>query len=275
MNLVEYKFNTLCHNNEKNYIFQFVKGRKLSGIYHSHDFYEWICFLRGAGTQIVNDEGVLSEEKTVMLLQPGDKHYFVNQSDDIEIISLSVRREEFEFLSNVYGVTFEQCPFTFAFPRISKLYDIYRENRSMSEIDCKLLLSTLLHEYVHTKDGLNPAKIPEALRSAADEMKKSENLKKGIPAFVALSNYSHSHLARLVKKHFNMGLKQYVNELRLLHAYDDIIWTNESAEAISDNLGFSSYSHFYKIFKERFSVSPSSLRKGGKNQKNDTVYTIN
>ena len=97
-------------------------------------------------------------------------------------------------------------------------------------------------------------------------MKQPEKLKQGIPAFIALSNYSQSHLARLVKKHFGMGLKQYINELRLLRAYDDFVWTNESAESISENLGFSSYSHFYRIFKERFLISPSALRNGSKNE---------
>ncbi len=271
MNIVEYKFHALCHENDKNYIFQFVKDRELTGNYHSHDFYEFVCFLRGTGTQIVNDEYILMEEKTVILLRPGDRHCFAEQSDDIEVISLSVRREEFERLSNVYEMSFEQCPVTFVFPRIFQLYDIYNENRSMSDTDCKLFLSTLLHGYAHTRSELSAVNIPQALLLAVDEMKKTENLKKGISAFVTLSNYSHSHLARLVKKHFHMGLKQYINELRLLRAYDDIIWTNESAEEISMALGFSSYSHFYKIFTKRFSVSPSSLRKGSKNKSIDTA----
>ena len=266
LNSVEYKFHTICHESEKSYIFQFVKGRKLTGIYHSHDFYELICFLRGEGRQILNDKEVLAKEKTVVLLCPGDKHCFVDQSDDIEIISLSVSCEEFEALAGIYGISCRPSLLSFDFPRISRLYDIYRESRAAGEADCKLILSTLLHAYLHTKEGARPANIPKALRLAVEEMKKAENLRLGIAAFISLSNYSHSHLARLVKKHFGMGLKQYVNELRLLYAYDEIIWTNEPIEVISENAGFSSYSHFYKIFQKRFSVSPSSLRKGGKNR---------
>ena len=73
MDAIEYQFHTLQRASEKNYIFQFVKGRKLTRVYHSHDFYEIICFLRGSGTQIVNEEEVLSGETTVMVLCPGDK----------------------------------------------------------------------------------------------------------------------------------------------------------------------------------------------------------
>lgn len=267
MTSILYEFDTLVHGEQKNFIFQFVKDRKMTNIYHSHDFYELICFLHGKGVQIVNNEEILMEEKTVMLLCPGDKHCFVDQSDDIEIISLSVRRERFELLASAYGLFFEQYPLSFDFPRVSKLYDIYRENRLISESDCMLMLSTLLHAYIQTKDQLSHLNIPRELLNAVEEMKKYENLKKGIPAFVALSNYSHSHLSRLVKTYFGIGLKSYINELRLLRAYDDLIWTNESAEAISEKLGFSSYSHFSKIFKERFSIPPSSLRKGCKNEK--------
>ena len=208
-----------------------------------------------------------TEEKTVMLLCPGDEHCFVEQSEDIEVISLSVRREHFELVSSAYGIFFEQHPHTFNFPRVSKLYDIYRENRIVSESDCTLILSTLLHAYIYAKDQFRQSNIPKELLVAVEEMKKRKNLKMGIPAFLSLSNYSQSHLSRLMKTHFGMGLKAYINEQRLLRAYDDLIWTNESAEIISENLGFSSYSHFCKIFKDKFSVCPSSLRKACKNKK--------
>ena len=264
---VLYKFDTIVHGEQKNNIFQFVKDRKLTNVYHSHDFYELICFLQGRGTQIVNDEEILTEEKTVMLLCPGDEHCFVEQSEDIEVISLSVRREHFELLSSAYGMFFEQRPHTFTFPRVSKLYDIYREKRIVSESDCTLILSTLLHAYIHSKDQFSQSNIPKELLMAVEEMKKRKNLKMGIPAFLSLSNYSQSHLSRLMKIHFGMGLKAYINEQRLLRAYDDLIWTNESAEIIAENLGFSSYSHFCKIFKDKFSVCPSSLRKTCKNKK--------
>ena len=269
MTSVLYDFDTIVHGEQKNSIFQFVKKRKLTNTYHSHNFYELICFLRGRGTQIVNDKEILAEEKTVMLLCPGDEHCFLEQSEDIEIISLSVRREHFELVSGTYGLFFEQRPHTFAFPRVSKLYDICRENRMVLESDCTLILSTLLHAYIHSNDQFSHSSLPSELLGALDEMKKSENLKKGIPAFLSLSNYSQSHLSRLMKLHFGMGLKEYINEQRLLRAYDELIWTNESAEVISENLGFSSYSHFCKIFKDKFSVPPSSLRKGCKHEKTE------
>lgn len=99
------------------------------------------------------------------------------------------------------------------------------------------------------------------LSCAIFEMKKTENLKRGIPAFIELSHYSQSHLSRLIKKHFDMSLKQYINELRLQRAYSDIVLTRRPAADISDELGFSSFSHFNKIFKAKISVTLAVLRK--------------
>ena len=105
------------------------------------------------------------------------------------------------------------------------------------------------------------SEIPQMIVSAIEEMKKSDNLKRGIDAFTELSHYSHSHLARLIKTHFGVSLKQYINEMRLQNAYNDIILTNKSTEEISENLGFASISHFNKIFKDRFLITPAELRK--------------
>jgi AraC-like DNA-binding protein len=82
-----------------------------------------------------------------------------------------------------------------------------------------------------------------------------------IPALIKLSHFSQSHLSRLIKKQFNMTLKEYINELRLQHAYNEIIITPKPFESIAYDIGFSSFSHFNKIFKARFSITPSRLRK--------------
>jgi len=269
LSAVVFRFNTLCCGSDKKYIFQFAKDRKLTGVYHSHDFYELLCFLRGNGTQIINDRYIHCKEKTVVLLRPGDRHCMAEQSTYLTAISLSVKREEFELFMKLYEVASDElacqnmAPICFPLPYTSILFDKFQISSRVTEHDCKLMLSALLYEYISCKeDASQRSEIPTALYCAAEEMKKTENLKTGISAFVTLSNYSHSHLARLVKKHFGVGLKQYINELRLQRAYSDLVLLDESAEEISERLGFSSYSHFYRIFKDRFSVSPSELRKG-------------
>ena len=263
-----YEFKNIACTKEKNYVFQFVKNRKLTNIYHSHDFYELICFLNGNGTQIINGGEMLFSKNETVLLRPGDKHCFIDQSEDIEVISLSVTKEEFELFSNAFNplllsvINSDSMPAGFITSLSVNDAFCRKTLQKVTEYDCKLLLSYFLNSYINNTDRLkcNP-QLPQMLTYANEEMKKKENLQRGIPAFVELSHYSHSHLARLVQKHFGMSLKRYINELRLQSAYRSIILTNESAETIAEELGFSSFSHFNKIFKERYSVTPASLRK--------------
>ena len=251
------------HNNGENYLFQLAKNKRLTAIYHSHDFYELVCFLRGDAEQTVNGERLSFHENDILILSPGDSHSFISQSDDIEIISLSVKREEFETFFSAFGLSCVAFPKSFVFSRLAKLSDMLIQ--SVEERDCRLLLSVILHAYVKSKiEGEEKSAMPKALLCAAEEMKKAENLKAGISAFAALSNYSQSHLSRLVKKHFGLGLKEYINELRLKKAYDELVLTDEPCEVISENLGFSSYSHFYRIFKARSSLTPKEVRCGSR-----------
>lgn len=266
---VFYEFDKVKLKKHQNYIFQLVKDRKMTDIDHSHDFYECQYVVEGNAVQHLNGNNRKIEKGTAMILRPNDRHSFVKQSKDVAVLSLSVKKEEFEAFSNAYAPQLLACiqsgedPKPFSFQRILSL-DVFQkeDGNNVTEFDCKLLLSALLKEYIDETNCLQgSSKLPPMLAYAVEEMKKRENLKRGIAAFTQLSHYSQSHLSRLIKKYFDTSLKQYINELRLQSAYNDIVITRKSAEEISEELGFASFSHFNKIFKARFSITPAALRK--------------
>lgn len=269
MTAVVYEFRKIGIEKQNNYIFQYVKDRKLTDIYHSHDFYELIWILGGMGKQIIDGDEMAAEQDMIVMLRPGEKHRFVEQSDDMEVVSLSVKKEEFELFANVYDARLlsriekSVKPLQYTAASGMNVEAMYRRaSRSVSEYDCKLLLSFFLNTYIsQTRCLESNSGLPPMLQSAIDEMQKTGNLRQGIPAFCSLSHYSQSHLARLIRKHFNLSLKQYINELRLQKARSEIILTRRSLESISEELGFQSFSHFNKIFKAKFAVTPAALRK--------------
>ena len=266
LNSVLYEFEAIDCLKQKNYIFQNVKNRKLTDIYHSHDFFEVILCLKGHGMQMINESEIACLKNGIFLFRPGDRHCFIRQSEDIQILSFSIKKEEFECFANAYDPyllkALDEDTAPISFPCESDFFVADLQNAT--EYDCKLFLSFVLHAYItHKKIQNKGMQIPLPLSSAIESMKKKENLKMGIEAFTALSHYSQSHLARLIKAYFGISLKQYVNELRLQCAYNRIVLTNESAEEIAENVGFSSFSHFNKIFKKRFSTTPAALRKSG------------
>ena len=188
--MINYEFSVLCREKERHYIFQFIKGRRLSAIYHSHDFYELVCFLKGNGTQNVNDACVHCEERSVTLLRPGDRHCFTTQSADTELISLSVHREEFEALARIYHLPQSNAPLFFSHPHVSRLYDFCRVGETATEYDCKLLLSSLLHACVQAGDEARRAQPYAAFFAVVEEIKRPENLQGGVGTFVSLDRKS-------------------------------------------------------------------------------------
>ncbi|MBR2466247.1 MAG: helix-turn-helix domain-containing protein [Clostridia bacterium] len=275
MKAVAYDFQNSSYGVPQNYIFQFVKDRKLTAVYHLHDFYELIWFLKGSGTQLLNEKEVLCIKNEIVMLRPGDRHCFTDQSEDIEIISLSVKKEEFELFSRAYSpfllkhIDRASAPIRFNSLRALMIDIFFKAPQEITDYDCKLLLSCFLNTYITATDFLKrDSSLPRMLVLAIEEMKKAENLKRGIPAFIELSHYSQSQLSRLIKRYYGMSTKQYINELRLQAAYNDIILTNGSVEEIAENLGFLSFSHFNKIFKARFSITPAALRKS------NSIWTI-
>lgn len=267
MSEVVYSFNNIHQQTHSKYIFQYVKNRKLTDIYHSHDFYEIAYFLQGKATQVVNGNEISFEPNSIILMRPHDKHCFLNQSENTIIVSLSVQSDEFKNLCNAYKTSLLSEILKGAEPKIYSIShllpytgaDLEKLTSNEKEHEFKFLLFYFLKSYIDSIEEKDS--IPKTLAYAISEMKKTENLCVGIKAFTEISNYSQSHLSRLIKKFFDMTLKQYINELRLQKAYNCIVFTQKSFEDIAEELGFASYSHFNKIFKARFFITPGALRK--------------
>lgn len=258
MEYTEYKFDRMRYK-KSDYIFQRIEGRKLSDVYHSHDFYEWIVIYEGEVVQIVNDKTYNMKKNSYMVLCPGDKHKFVSQTDDIKICFLSVREREIKTVADLFGMDLTSLSFFCSEMDLKQKRLLYDFFLSSYEGEYKLLLSTLIK--IYTDNSAKIVNIPESLKYAAKEMLKNENLCIGIKRFSELSGYSISHLRRLMKKYYNLTPHEYIKNARLESAYNMLISTQVCIEEISECLGYESVSHFNKIFSEKYGITPAKARK--------------
>lgn len=86
---------------------------------------------------------------------------------------------------------------------------------------------------------------------------------------------SVAYLSRYIKKNFGMNFGNYVTSVRLRHAMDALLQTQQPITKIAMDNGFSSIAVFNKEFKNAYGLSPSYYRRehAGENKKNvsDTV----
>lgn len=239
---------------------------------HGHDFYEIIYCTSGKGIHIVNNRPYDFSGDSICILRPGDKHYFIEYKS-ATALTICVHVKEFKNFLTTYGLENDaklQCnsseePVFLQIPnsdihRFRKTYEtiIIREPLSRTpylKIFIGNILSCLLQER-HPRASA----IPDSFRKVLLDMNQLTNLHSGVTAFLKLSNLSHAQLCRLTKKYLNLTPNEYVTQIRMEFAYSYITSTSIGFEDIADMIGFSSYSHFYKLFKNKYQISPSQLR---------------
>lgn len=71
---------------------------------------------------------------------------------------------------------------------------------------------------------------------------------------------SVSYLSKYIKKQLGMNFLDYLNNIRLFHAVDDLLYTNQPITAIALNNGFSNVAAFTDLFKKVYNTTPSDYR---------------
>lgn len=74
-------------------------------------------------------------------------------------------------------------------------------------------------------------------------------------------NYNGSYLGRIVKKYTGKSLFGYGMTFTMKYAANQLTQTNKTAADIATELSFSNRSHFYRLFKDHFGVTPNEYRK--------------
>ena len=267
MSSLVYRFDDFSREGSGSYICQLVRKRRLTDIPHRHDFYEIVYILRGGAIQSVNGKRVEMTENTLTLLRPSDVHFFLSQTENLAVVSLSVRSEELYSLCAVFEPELSARIDGEAQPRLvtgSPILAYLSPERADSlygegEYDRKLLLLSFIRSYLESESGAPEA---DSVERAMAGLRSDEELRCGVDALVKASGYSRSHLARLVRERYGVSLKKHINELRLSRAYSELLLTDKCAEEIAEQVGFQSFSHFSKIFKERYGRTPASVRRG-------------
>lgn len=249
------------------FIFPHARNRRLNMEPHSHDFYELIYLFKGAVTHRVDGHTFRMCEAEVCFISPLQVHQFLEQTDSLDLFTLSVMKEEMEPFLRAYQMEYlirgSNLPVRFCmngalhhnlFALFSELSAVTAERQ---KIDVKVIIGLTLQEYLRasTREELN------WVNQLAQKMNTPEHLAEGVPALIRLSGVSHAQLCRNMKKANGMTPQHLIKELRLTYAYEIICSTDIPFEEIAADIGYNSFSHFCATFKERFGVTPSVLRK--------------
>ncbi len=255
------------------YFYCIQKGFVSTEQQYSEHYYTLIYMVSGEARIEVKGEVFVLLEFDYVMLRRKEAWRFVQSEANTELIVICMSESEMEKFYGLYGARVRDYietekgihkisgDFNVKF-KLDEIYGRLTKYGDVSSILCRLMTTEILTGLVrkmHRK--LKSDEIPAEFVDALNEMRKYKNLREGVSALERLTRYSRAQLCRLVRKYYNMTPQEYIAEIRLNFAYNMIKFSNMDYESIAETVGYSSISHFYKKFRDRYQITPAELRK--------------
>lgn len=249
------------------YYLQKTNGRLLSNQLHTHTFYEFFYIVSGVCIHERNGTQERLSSGDLAFLSPQISHRFLSQSADTDLIAISVVTDEIDIFLKAYGLnTFSvSAPaFNLAIENRSQLLQLYENVVAADTKEYTMRVRMLLNQIFlyYLESTLKKAYMPPNFAALIEKMHHPDLACEGVTAMLRLSGYSHSQLCRLTKKYLGMSPTEYINQIRMKHAYELIVHSDTAFEGICETVGFESFSYFCKLVKKNFGCSAAKLRKG-------------
>jgi AraC family cel operon transcriptional repressor len=232
--------------------------------------------VEGAIKHFVNNEFAVLNRGHLVFIRPSDVHNFYYMEGDCQFINLAILEKVINDLLTYLGTGFNKdqylspkMPPTFQLAKhelaevlaqfeILNTIPVNDKHRLNLELRCILtkLFARFFVNRLHEESN-----IPEWLSELVDEMQKPSNFKEGINAIKRVACKSEEHICRSFKKYLKTTPTQFVNELKLNYAANQIRFSNKKIVDIAFDAGFENQSNFHRQFKLIYNTTPSEFRK--------------
>lgn len=256
--------------------------------YHSHNFYELILIEEGKGKHRLNEVDSPYKKGDVFLLSPADKHEFsiekktkflyIKFTEDFLTELLVLQHDKMWkdtlMLSLLSGSQFSKASFVNSkeegdyFFQLSKMLLYEFTNRlSYNQVIIADLFSSLLVLLVRNMnkiDGKEQWIIPDGEKIenllAYIRVNALDKEKMRIEALADQFLISPNYISFFVKKHTGLSIQSHIIQYKLKLAEKLLKQSKLTINEISFKLGFNDASHFNKIFKKYYEISPIQFR---------------
>lgn len=260
--------------------FKYVDGKtEPFGPYHFHDHYEIFFTITDNVKHLVNDHLQELNMGALVFVRPDDSHSFIyNGEENYRFINLTFRKSVienlFSYLSNtsfdpasllspkyspiVYLNAIEQKNFVTKLERFN--VNPWSDEKNTNLLLRSFLLNMFEKYFSDMESARKKAVMPDWLEDTCYKMKTRENFSGGIPRMIEISGVSREHLARTLKKYTGLTMADYINDLRVNYAANMLFQSNIPIIDICFDCGFQNIGYFYKLFKDKFGISPKQFR---------------
>jgi AraC family transcriptional regulator len=142
----------------------------------------------------------------------------------------------------------------------ARMYVELRESSCASELVLEGLALELLGHLARRSAHAPSPVVPRWLREAEELLHKCFAERLGLSALAESAGIDPSHFARTFRKSFGCSVGEYVRDLRLQHAAEQLAASKRPLAEVALAVGFYDQSHFTNAFKRRMGLTPSAYR---------------
>lgn len=236
---------------------------------HYHDFFELYYLESGERYHIIQDELTILKPGDFMLFSPYLMHYsYGKENIPFKRIVLYFDIDKIES-KELYHRLLLGCGFypadknvRFSIHKILEMLLVEENNTNDFSIEYKktllnLLIITILRQSKPKTQDTPGNRIIRIINFIHNNYKDDLNLEVLSKKFFI----SKFHLSREFKKVTQKTVVQYINKTRIMNAQRKIMETKKTLTEISHETGFSSLTHFNRVFKKETKQTPSRYRK--------------
>ncbi len=273
--------NARKYNNVERSDYTDVNCHSWQGIHvtsHAHDdYFEINIFTEGEAITLLNEKEFSVKKGDVIIMAPGTFHEISSKGISSHY-NIAMRSEYFSailsskpFLQNALSIgftLFTLSSHTLAFV-LSKIPFIDNEQLSSSSMTlCEAIIYAVLSDAIQYAGGDNSSKnkITYYVKDAIRKIDNGKYVDKSVSQII--SNYPISAPSFILhfKKITQVSPQKYLLDKKLAHAKNLLLSTSMSVLEISLNIGFESISHFIKVFKNKYNLTPLNLRQNAKDK---------
>jgi AraC family transcriptional regulator len=251
--------------------FTVTEGRHSHGAelpWHHHET-PTICFvLRGTFTELWRGGSIACTSSTLKITPAGERHWDRFNRGDVRGLLIEADKEQVDSIRPYSAVLDERESFQGGLVA-SIGWRVYHEMQRMDST-APLAVEGLLLELVAAASRLG---LPNGLGSGRpgwlDEAR--DRIHSDLACRPSLSRLAQSvgvhpvTLARAFRRSFGCTVGEYVRNLRIERAAQQLADTEQSLAEIALGAGFSDQSHFSNLFRHYTGLSPSQFRKAVRN----------
>lgn len=238
---------------------------------HSHPDLELICVLEGAVTVGIGRNSYRMEKDDILCIMPNKPHT-LHTSQAILLGILHINYREFQkyldtgrYYLRCNSVIDKSSGYQELRELMDRIFHLYYE-RNQEQLYLNSLyfsfLHTLVSHFAYQKEKLlNPdLKTSEEQRTneIIDYINGNYPYPLSLTELAAHLNLSSTYLSKYIKKTLGKNFHDYLNDVRLSNAVNDMRQTEKSLSQISMDNGFPNMTAFTTVFRRQYGENPSA-----------------